>query len=156
MKTNEIDLKDSKSQFPLGLIVSRFNSEVTKLLLDGALKRLKELGFQESQIHIVWVPGAIEIPIVAQRVAQLGTFEAIICLGAVIRGETDHYKYVCQQVSAGCQHVALQNDIPVIFGILTTDNESQAKERAGGKEGNKGRDAVDAAVETVNVLRQIG
>jgi 6,7-dimethyl-8-ribityllumazine synthase len=86
----------------------------------------------------------------------MGTYEAIICLGAVIRGGTDHYTYVCNQVSDGCAHVALQNDIPVIFGVLTTESEEQAKDRAGGKEGNKGRDAVDAAVETVNVLRQIG
>ncbi|MBI4403736.1 MAG: 6,7-dimethyl-8-ribityllumazine synthase [Deltaproteobacteria bacterium] len=151
-----IDGKESKTQFNISVIVSRFNSEVTKLLLQGALERLKELGFSENQTTVVWVPGAIEIPLAAQRVAQLGLHEAILCLGAVIRGETDHYKYVAEQASIGCQQVALQNDIPVVFAVLTTENEEQALARAGGKQGNKGREAVDTAVEIVSVLRLIG
>jgi 6,7-dimethyl-8-ribityllumazine synthase len=151
-----IDVKEVKSQFPIALVVSRFNEDITRLLLEGATKRLKEFGFSNDDITIVWVPGAIEIPIAAQRLAQLGTFEAIVCLGAVIRGETSHYDYVCEQVSQGAQHVALQNDLPVIFGVLTTENEDQARDRLGGKHGHKGREAIDTAVEIVNVLKQIG
>jgi 6,7-dimethyl-8-ribityllumazine synthase len=146
----------SENNFPVALVVSRFNEEITKPLLDGALSRLADLGFEPNQITVAWVPGAVEIPIAAQRLAQLGTFDAIVCLGAVIRGETTHYDYVCEQASQGCQHVALQNDIPVIFGVLTTENEEQARDRIGGKHGHKGRDAVDAAVDIVSVLRQIG
>ena len=117
---------------------------------------MREQGFAEDDITIVHVPGAVEIPIAAQRLAQVGIYDAIVALGAVIRGETSHYDYVCEQVSQGCQHVALQNDIPVIFGVLTTENEAQAKDRIGGAHGNKGADAAMAAVETVSVLRQIG
>ncbi len=145
-----------KESFPIGIVVSRFNHDITKGLLDGTVARLKELGFPEDDITIAWVPGAIEIPIAAQRLAQLGTYDAIICLGAVVRGETTHYDYVCNQVSEGCQHVALQNDIPVVFGVLTTENEEQARDRIGGKEGHKGREAADTAVDIVAVLREIG
>lgn len=150
-----IDAKDSKTQFSIGIVVSRFNHAITKLLLDGALQRLKELGFSDGQVTVVWVPGAIEIPLAAQRLAQLGVYEAILCLGAVIRGETDHYDYICKQVSSGCQTVALQNDIPLIFGVLTTQNEAQAKERAGGSQGHRGRESVDVAVEMAAALRQV-
>ncbi len=152
---NQIEAKQEKP-FPIAVVVSRFNEEITSGLLEGAVARLRELEFEDSQVTIVKVPGAVEIPLVAQRLAQLGSFDAIVCLGAVIRGETTHYDYVCEQVSQGCQHAALQNDLPVIFGILTTENEEQARDRIGGKHGHKGRDAVDAAVEMVSVLRQIG
>jgi len=151
-----IDEQKARLTFPVGIVVSRFNHEITGPLLEGAMQRLKELEFSEKAITIVWVPGAVEIPIAAQRLAQLGTFDAILALGAVIRGETTHYDYVCDQVSTGCQQVALQNDIPVIFGVLTTENEAQAKDRIGGNHGHKGRDAVDAAIEMVAVLRQLG
>jgi 6,7-dimethyl-8-ribityllumazine synthase len=151
-----IDAKDSKGRFMIGLVVSRFNKEITQLLLDGATKRLKELGFSEQDITVLWVPGAVEIPIGAQRLAQLGVYDAVVCLGAVIKGGTDHYTYVCQQVSYGCQQVALQNDLPVLFGVLTTENEEQARARAGGAEGNKGGEAIDAAVEIVGALKQLG
>ncbi len=151
-----IDCHDAKSAFTIGIVVSRFNQPISKSLLEGALGRLKEGGFSENQVTVVWVPGAIEIPITAQRLAQQGIYEAVICLGAVIKGETDHYQYVCEQVSAGCQHVALQNDIPIAFGVLTTQNEAQAKERSGGKDGNKGREAAQTAIEMVVALRQIG
>jgi 6,7-dimethyl-8-ribityllumazine synthase len=150
-----IDSHDAKIQFPVGIVVSRFNIEFTQPLLDGALKRLQELGFTDEQITVIWVPGAVEAPLAAQRLAELGTHEAIIVLGAVIQGETDHYQYVCQQASHGCQRVALQNDLPVIFGVLTTQNEAQAKDRIGGKHGHKGVDAVNTAVEIVSTLRQI-
>jgi 6,7-dimethyl-8-ribityllumazine synthase len=149
-----IDEKNASVTFPVAVVVSRFNEEITGPLLEGALSRLKERGFDEGQITVVWVPGAVEIPLVAQKLAQLGKYDAILALGAVIRGDTDHYDYVCEQVSQGCQHVALQNDLPVLFGVLTTNTEAQAKERAGGAHGNKGRDSVDAAVETVSVLRR--
>lgn len=151
-----IDCKDAKSTFTIGLVVSRFHLDISKQLLEGALSRLKEAGFLENQITVVWVPGAIEIPITAQRLAQQGVFEAVICLGAVIKGETDHYHYVCDQVSQGCQHVALQNDIPIVFGVLTTENERQAKERCAERESNKGRQAAETAIEMVVALRQIG
>lgn len=144
------------SEVKIAVIVSRFNEEITKSLLDGAIAQAKERGMTDSNLTLAWVPGAVEIPVVAQRLAQLGTFDAIVCLGAVIRGETDHYQWVCSQVSEGCQHVALQNDLPVIFGVLTTDTEEQAKDRIGGRHGHKGKDAIDAALETIGVLRAIG
>lgn len=144
-----------KQHYNVAIVVSRFNEEITQALYEGAIARLKELEFADEHITTIWVPGAVEIPLVAQRLARADGYEAIICLGAVIRGETSHYDYVCDQVSQGCQRVALENDIPVIFGILTTDNEQQALDRVGGKHGHKGREAVDAALEMVSVLRQI-
>jgi 6,7-dimethyl-8-ribityllumazine synthase len=151
----ELMVHDIKNQFNIAIVISRFNEEVTSALHDGAYRRLKELEFADDQITVVWVPGAIEIPIAAQRLARTEIYEAIVCLGAVIRGETTHYDSVCQQVSYGCQEVALRNDIPVIFGVLTTENEEQALARAGGSKGHKGRYAIDAAFEMVSVLRQI-
>jgi 6,7-dimethyl-8-ribityllumazine synthase len=150
-----IDEKASDFQFPIALVVSRFNEAITEALLTGALARLKERRFDDGLVTVVWVPGAVEIPLAAQKLAQMGKYDAILTLGSVIRGDTDHYDYVCQQVSQGCQHVALQNDVPVIFGILTTNDEAQAKARSGGEHGNKGRDCVDAAVEMVAIQRRI-
>lgn len=151
-----IDCKNKKGTFPIAIIVSRFNEEITAPLLHGALERLKELDFAPASVRVVHVPGAVEIPIAAQRIAHQGNVGAIIALGAVIRGETTHYDYVCEMVSQGCQQIALQNDLPVIFGVLTTENEAQARDRIGGAHGHKGRDAVDAAVEMVAVLGEIG
>lgn len=150
-----IQAQKIKEHFNVALVVARFNENVTQLLYDGAIQRLKELAFDAEHLTVVWVPGAVEIPLTAQRLARTNNYEAIICLGAVIRGETGHYEYVCDQASNGCQTVALENDIPVIFGVLTTENEAQALDRAGGQHGNKGRDAVDAALEMVSVLCQI-
>ena len=150
-----IDEQGSVNSFPLAIVVSRFNEEVTRGLYDGAIQRLDELDFSDHQVTVVWVPGAVEIPIAAQRLASTDTYDAIIALGAVIRGETSHFDYVCEQVSQGCQHVALNHDLPVIFGILTTDTDEQALARSRGKEGNKGRECVDAALEMVAVLRAI-
>lgn len=147
--------KELAAPFRVAIIVSRFNEEIIQRLLDGAIARLRELNVTEDLITVVWVPGAIEIPIVAQRLSRTENYEVIITLGCVIRGETSHYDYVCEQVSSGCQTVSLQNNVPIMFGILTTENEQQAMDRAGGKYGNKGRDAVDAAFEMVAVLRQI-
>jgi 6,7-dimethyl-8-ribityllumazine synthase len=150
-----IHAHDIKGQFNVAIIVSRFNEKVTQLLYDGAVQRLKELEFSDEQITVVWVPGAVEIPITAQRLAGKDCFEAIVCLGAVIRGETNHYDYVCQMVSSGCQQVSLNHDIPVIFGVLTTENEAQALDRCGGQQGHNGRYCIDAAFEMVSVLRQV-
>ena len=111
--------------FPVAIVVSRFNHTVTERLRSGALKHLKQLGFSSEWITLVEVPGAVEIPLVVQRLAKKAKHEAIITLGAVIRGETSHYDYVCTQVSQGCQRVAMQYDLPVIFGVLTTENRSQ-------------------------------
>jgi 6,7-dimethyl-8-ribityllumazine synthase len=139
--------------FPLAIVVSRFNKKVTQLLSQGALDRLKELAFPDEQIAYVEIPGAVEIPVMAQSLAKTNIYKAIICLGAVIQGETNHYDYVCDQVSYGCQRVALDHNIPVIFGVLTTFNEEQALARAGGSKGHVGKEAVDIAVEMVGLLR---
>jgi 6,7-dimethyl-8-ribityllumazine synthase len=141
--------------FPVAIVVSRFNEEITEPLYLGAANRLQELKFSKDLITTAWVPGAIEIPLIAQRLAATKQYKAIICLGCVIRGETSHYDCVCDQVNYGCQRVALTQDIPVIFGLVTTDNEAQAFDRSGGRLGNKGKDAVDTAMEMVSVLQQI-
>jgi 6,7-dimethyl-8-ribityllumazine synthase len=151
-----LNVEPIKNQFNIVVIVSRFNENITQKLYEGAMQRLKELNFHEEQITVIWVPGAVEIPLIAQRIAHTESAEAIICLGSVIRGETSHYDYVCQQVSDGCQKVSLENDIPVIFGVLTTEDEAQALERCGGVHGHKGRDAVDAAMHMASLMRQIG
>ena len=139
----------------IAIVTSRFNEDVTRRLQVGAISRLKERGFTTSQITSHWVPGAVEIPLVAQNLARTKKYAAIICLGAVIRGETSHYDYVCEQVSNGCQRIALDNNLPVIFGVLTTENEQQALDRAGGRYGNKGIDAADAALEMIQVLQKL-
>lgn len=151
----EMITAEETSPFPIALVVGEFNLPITQGLLDGALARLHALNFTENQITVVWVPGAVEIPIIAQRLAKQERYAAIVCLGAVIRGETSHYDYVCDQVSMGCQQVALSHNLPVIFGVLTTDDVAQAKDRIGGAHGHKGEDAIDAAVHMISVLRQL-
>lgn len=141
--------------FPIAIVASRFNEAVTEKLLEGALARLEEMRFVQSQITVIRVPGAVEIPVTAQKLARSNRYGAILCLGAVIRGETTHYDSVCRQVSDGCARVALDFSLPVIFGVLTTENEAQAHDRAGGSHGHKGRDSVDTAIEMVRVLGQI-
>ena len=140
--------------FPIAIIVSQFNADITQELLAGALDRLAAHGICQQDITVVEVPGAIEIPIIAKRFAKKNEHAAIIALGAVIRGDTTHYDYVCQQVSDGCQRVALAFEIPVIFGILTTENEAQAWERLGGSHGHKGADAADCALAMQSILQQ--
>ncbi|MEO8402112.1 MAG: 6,7-dimethyl-8-ribityllumazine synthase [Gammaproteobacteria bacterium] len=137
------------------IIVSQFNQEITHELAKGALSRLLEHGVSEDCVTMINVPGAVEIPLTAKLLARSEKYAAIICLGAVIRGETDHYDYVCQQVCLGCQQVMTDYDVPVIFGVLTTKNLKQAKARAGGKEGHKGRDAADAAIEMTAVVARL-
>lgn len=148
-------MKNLSNCFNIAVVVSRFNEEITQKLQDGAISRLNELGFTAEQIQIVNVPGAVEIPITAQRLAKTKQYEAIIALGAVIQGETKHFDYVCQQVSYGCQHIALTYDIPVVFGVLTTDTVEQAYARVGGEYGHKGQEAADTAFELVKILREI-
>ena len=139
----------------IAIICSQFNQDITEALYKGALAQLLAQGVLEANIGSWQVPGAVEIPIVAQRLAKTLNYDAIITLGAVIRGDTTHYDYVCQQVSQGCQQVALSTDTPVIFGILTTENEAQAWERLGGVHGHKGVDAANTALAIWEVLRAI-
>ena len=151
-----IEAKELLKPISIAIVVSRFNAEVTDALLEGAVERLKELEVPIEKTTIVHVPGAIEIPLVIQRLAETKHYDVAIALGAVIRGETDHYAYVCEQVSQGCQQVMLAHNLPVIFGILTTDDESQAEDRIGGRHGHKGREAADAAIEMISILEQLG
>ena len=148
-------MKTTPPGIKVAVVVSRFNETVTERLWQSAEERLLERGLREEDILLVRVPGAVEIPLMAQTLAQRKQFSAVICLGAVIRGETDHYDYVCQQVSEGCQRVALQQQIPIIFGVLTTQTEAQALARAGGEQGNKGREAADVAFEMIDVLHRL-
>ena len=146
----------AKVSCKIAVVVSRFNASITSRLRDGALARLQEYEeCKEEDITLVEVPGAVEIPIVVQRLARDKKYDAIIALGAVIRGETTHYDYVCEQVSQGCQHIALCHDIPVIFGVLTTENEAQAFARVGGCVGHKGIEAVDAAMAMISILHAL-
>jgi 6,7-dimethyl-8-ribityllumazine synthase len=144
-----------EAPFSIALVVSQFNETITSALKHGAIERLLELGFSENDLLVVEVPGAVEIPFAAQLLAKKQQVDVIIALGAVIRGDTSHYDYVCDQVSQGCQRVMLDNQIPVIFGVLTTDNEEQALERVGGSHGHKGRDAADCAMTMYSIAKQI-
>ena len=144
----------NQSPFPIAIIVSQFNQDITQELLAGAVKQLTAKGFTSQHITVVEVPGAVEIPLIAKRLAKKNQYAAIIALGAVVRGETTHYDYVCQQVSDGCQRVMLDLETPVIFGVLTTENDEQAWDRLGGKHGHKGVDAVDCALAMHSILQQ--
>jgi 6,7-dimethyl-8-ribityllumazine synthase len=137
------------------VVVSRFNDFITEKLVGGALDGLTRSGASRADIYIIKVPGAFEIPLAAKKMAQKGEYHAVICLGAIIRGATTHYDYVCAEVSKGVAAVSLEAEIPVIFGVLTTDTIEQAIERAGTKAGNKGFDAALAAVEMANLMTRI-
>jgi len=137
----------------VGIIATRFNEFIVSKLLSGALDGLKRHNVKEEDIDVAWVPGAFEIPLIASKMANCGRYDAVICLGAVIRGTTTHYDYVCSEVSKGIAHVSLNSDIPVMFGVLTTENIEQAIERAGTKAGNKGYDCSISAIEMVNLIR---
>ncbi len=139
----------------IGIVAARFNEFITSKLLGGALDGLKRHEVSENSIDIAWVPGAFEIPLIASKMAKSGKYDAVICLGAVIRGSTTHYDYVCSEVSKGIAHVSLNSDIPVMFGVLTTENIEQAIERAGTKAGNKGFDCAVGAIEMVNLIRDM-
>lgn len=139
----------------VGIIVARFNEFITSKLLSGALDTLTRHEINEENIQVAWVPGAFEIPLIASKMAESGKYDAVICLGAVIRGSTSHYDYVCNEVSKGIASVSLKSGIPVMFGVLTTENIEQAIERAGSKAGNKGSECAEGAIEMVNLIREI-
>lgn len=139
----------------VGIVAARFNEFITNKLVGGAVDGLVRHDVREEDIHVAWVPGAFEIPLVASRMARSGRYDAVICVGAVIRGSTSHYDYVCNEVSKGIASVSLETGVPVLFGVLTTENIEQAIERAGTKAGNKGYDCALSAVEMVNLLRTI-
>ncbi len=149
--TGEKFVKNSK----IGVVTAKFNSDVTDKLEAGALTTLKEMGCSENHIISVRVPGAFEIPLAVQALLSNGC-DAVIALGAVIRGETSHYDFVCNAVERGCSELQLKYHKPVAFGVLTTDTDEQAMDRAGGKHGNKGSEAAQVAIEMVSLLRQIG
>lgn len=153
MKTYEGNLvsKDIK----VGIVAARFNEFITSKLLGGAIDALIRHDVNENDIEVAWVPGAFEIPLIASKMSKSGKYDAVICLGAVIRGSTTHYDYVCSEVSKGVASVSLNSDIPVMFGVLTTENIEQAIERAGTKAGNKGYDCAVGAIEMVNLIREI-
>lgn len=153
MKTFEGKL--ISKEIKIGIVAARFNEFITSKLLSGAMDGLLRHGVKEEEIHVAWVPGAFEIPLIASKMAKSGKYDAVICLGAVIRGSTSHYDYVCSEVSKGIASVALSTDIPVMFGVLTTENIEQAIERAGTKAGNKGYDCALSAIEMVNLIREI-
>ncbi|AIF51922.1 MULTISPECIES: 6,7-dimethyl-8-ribityllumazine synthase [unclassified Pelosinus] len=139
----------------IGVVVARFNEFINSKLLDGALDGLKRHGVKEEDIEVLWVPGAFEIPLVAQKMAVSKKYDAVICLGTVIRGSTSHYDYVCSEVSKGVAHVGMATGVPTIFGVLTTESIEQAIERAGTKAGNKGFESAVTAIEMANLLKQI-
>jgi len=153
---NEITGSLDGTGLRMGLVASRFNDRVVRPLVDGAVDVLRRIGVADDDITVVWVPGAYELPIVAQRLARTGTVDGIVCLGAVIRGETAHFEHVAGQAAAGITHVALETSVPVGFGVLTTEDADQAEARSGGKAGNKGAEAALAIVETLRVLEAIG
>ena len=138
------------------IVASRFNEFITSKLLEGALDMLRRHGAAENAVDVVWVPGAFEIPLAAKKLASCGKYDAVICVGAVIRGATSHYDYVCSEVSKGVAQAALTTGVPVIFSVVTTENIEQAVERAGTKAGNKGADGAMAAMEMANLLKKIG
>jgi 6,7-dimethyl-8-ribityllumazine synthase len=139
----------------VGIVVARFNEFITNKLLSGAMDGLMRHEVKEEDIDVAWVPGAFEIPLIAQQMAKSKKYDAVICLGAVIRGSTSHYDYVCNEVSKGIANVSLSTEIPVMFGVVTTENIEQAIERAGTKAGNKGYDCALGAIEMVNLMREI-
>lgn len=139
----------------VGIVAARFNEFITSKLLGGALDAFVRHGGDQEKIDVAWVPGAFEVPLVAKKMAETGKYDAVICLGAVIRGATPHFDMVANEATKGIANVGLQSGIPVIFGILTTDSIEQAVERAGTKAGNKGFDAMTTAIEMVNLLKAI-
>ena len=155
----EINLVEGKLVAPEGMkvaiVASRFNEIIVNKLLGGAVDGLVRHGVDEKNITVVWVPGAFEIPLIADKMASSGKYDAVIAVGAVIRGSTTHYDYVCSEVSKGIAQTSLKNGVPVMFGVITTENIEQAIERSGSKAGNKGYDCALGAIEMANLIRQI-
>ena len=154
MNTLSGDLKIQQDQ-KIAVVTARFNSLVTEKLVAGAKDAFFRHGGQEENLELAWVPGAFEIPLIAKKLAQLNRFSAIICLGAVIRGETSHYDYVCNAVERGCSELQLRTGQPVVFGVLTTEDEAQAFDRIGGNHGHKGVESAQVLVEMLNLKNQI-
>ncbi len=152
---NVLEGKLIASELRLGIVVGRFNEFIGGKLLDGAIDAAVRHGIDKEDITVAWVPGAFEIPLVAKKMVNSGVYDAVVCLGAVIKGSTPHFDYVSAEVSKGIAQVSLQSEKPVIFGVLTTDTIEQAIERAGTKAGNKGAEAVTTAIEMVNLLERI-
>lgn len=152
MKTIQGNLNVDKLRF--GIIVARFNEFIGSRLLSGAMDALTRHGAEENLIETTWVPGAFEIPLMAKRMAKSGKYDALICLGAVIRGDTPHFNFIASEAAKGIAMVSLQTEVPISFGILTTDNIEQAIERAGTKNGNKGFDAAMTAIEMANLMKE--
>lgn len=153
-------IKEIKGQLEAGkskyaIVVSRFNEFITSKLLSGAIDSLQRHGADDEQITVVWVPGSVEIPLAAKKLASSGKYNAVICLGAVIRGQTGHFEYVCQQVSRGIGQINYDTGVPAVFGVLTCETIEQAIERAGTKQGNTGANAALSAIEMTNLLGQI-
>jgi len=142
-------------ELKFGIVASRFNEFITSKLLEGALDAIRRHGASEDDVEIAWVPGAFEIPIVAKKMAESKKYDAVICVGTVIRGSTPHFDYIAAEVSKGIAQVGLSTGVPVVFGVITTDTIEQAIERAGTKAGNKGSDAAATAIEMANLLRSI-
>ncbi len=153
MKTLEGKLVSKEMK--VGIVASRFNEFITAKLLGGTMDGLLRHDVRDEDVHVAWVPGAFEIPLIASKMAKSGKYDAVICLGAVIRGATSHYDYVCSEVSKGIAAVSLETGVPVLFGVLTTENIEQAIERAGTKAGNKGYDCAVSAIEMVNLIREL-
>jgi 6,7-dimethyl-8-ribityllumazine synthase len=137
----------------VAIVVSRFNDLITRQLLAGAQDGLRRHGVEAEKVDVAWVPGSFEIPLVARKLAESGRYQAVVCLGAVVRGETLHFEYIASQVSSGIARVSMETGVPVIFGIITADSLEEALERAGGKMGNKGYDAAVSAIEMANLMR---
>nr|WP_297280551.1 6,7-dimethyl-8-ribityllumazine synthase [uncultured Butyricicoccus sp.] len=152
---NTFEGKLTAKGIKVGIVAARFNEFITGKLLEGALDGLTRHDVLQDDISVAWVPGAFEIPLIASKMANSGKYDAVICLGAVIRGSTSHYDYVCAEVSKGIAQVSLASGIPVLFGVLTTDTIEQAIERAGTKAGNKGFDCACSAIEMVNLVREL-
>ena len=139
----------------IGIVAARFNEFIVSKLIGGAVDGLTRHNVSEDDITLAWVPGAFEIPLAAKKMAKSGKYDAVICLGAVIRGATSHYDYVCSEVSKGIAAVSMETEVPVMFGIVTTENIEQAIERAGTKAGNKGYDCALGAIEMINLMKQM-
>ena len=153
--TKEIQGQLTATGLNIAIVVSRFNNFVTDKLLAGAVERFSRLGGSSANINTVWVPGAFEIPLAAKAVAESGRYDGVVALGAVIRGDTPHFDYVCSEAAKGVSAVMMATGVPIAFGVLTTNNVEQAIERAGLKSGNKGAEAVDAVVEMISVMKQL-
>ena len=152
---NTFEGKLVSTDMKIGIVAARFNEFIVSKLVSGAMDALVRHDVKEADVDVAWVPGAFEIPLIASKMANSGKYDAVICLGAVIRGATSHYDYVCNEVSKGIATVSLNSGVPVMFGIVTTENIEQAIERAGTKAGNKGYDSAMAAIEMVNLIRNI-